>query len=174
MNSTEELEIPDTPPVTRIAEVDLTQAQTLLNRYRLHLNVVDIGQAIPGSFWGDEEAGLIADQLYIRADTPLHSLLHEACHYICMDSKRRSQLHTNAGGTSDEENAVCYLQILLSDHFTQFSKAKMMQDMNSWGYNFMLGSSEAWFKEDAEDARQWLIKHKLINAANQPSYQLRD
>ena len=173
MEPTEEPVVTDTSSVTRVAEIIFSEATGLLNRYQLNLIMIDSNQAIPGSFWGDEEAGLIGNQLYIRPDTPLHSLLHEACHYICMDSQRRSKLHTNAGGTSDEENAVCYLQILLSDHFTQFSRAKMMQDMNSWGYNFILGSSEAWFTEDAENARQWLLKHQLINEAGQPSYQLR-
>ena len=27
----------------------------------------------------------------------------------------------------------------------------------TWGYSFRLGSAAAWFAEDAEDARDWLI-----------------
>ena len=52
----------------------------------------------------------------MRDDTPVHSALHEACHYICMDKQRRNDLDTDAGGGYEEENGVCYLQILLADH----------------------------------------------------------
>ena len=41
---------------------------------------------LPGSYWGDSEAGLRANVLYVRADTPLHSLLHELSHYVCMSA----------------------------------------------------------------------------------------
>ena len=34
-------------------------------------------KSFPGSYWGDSEAGLRGNALYVRADTPLHSLLHE-------------------------------------------------------------------------------------------------
>lgn len=173
MTSATELSTPNNSSVTPVSDLAYTEAQSLLERYQLQLNKVEANQPIPGSFWGDEEAGLIGNQLYIRGDTPLHSLLHESCHYICMDSKRRSALHTNAGGTSDEENAVCYLQVLLADHFTDFGQETMMQDMDSWGYNFMLGSCSAWFKYDAEDSRQWLINHKLIDEAGKLCYRLR-
>lgn len=173
MKPAKELALATNTDVTRIAEIDFSEVQSLLKRYGIEPVLINVGEEIPGSFWGEEEAGLIGSTLYLRPDTPLHSLLHESCHCICMDNKRRSTLHTNAGGTSDEENAVCYLQILLADHFTGFNQAKMMRDMNHWGYNFILGSCEAWFKDDAQDARDWLLKHELINDLGQVSYQLR-
>lgn len=145
----------------------------LLGKYGLTLNIGDTKAAIPGSFWGDEEAGLIGNQVFARLDTPIHSVLHETCHYICMDHIRRLKLHTNAGGTNNEENAVCYLQILLSDQFSFIDRFKMMQDMDSWGYSFRLGSAKAWFESDAEDARQWLLKHQLINRYNNTTFKLR-
>ncbi len=169
-----ELQVPTNtqPPVMLYSEVDQVVLTKLLERYKMQLEVVDSKQ-IPGSFWGDEEAGLIGSVLYVRADTPLHSLLHEACHYICMDSERRAGLHTNAGGDYDEENAVCYLQILLADELPACTKQRMWQDMDSWGYTFRLGSTRAWFEGDAEDARQWLLSHKLIHCNNKPTYLLR-
>lgn len=160
------------PPVMLYSKVDQPALIKLLERYQMQLQVVN-SENIPGSFWGDEEAGLIGSKLYVRADTPLHSLLHEACHYICMDAERREGLHTNAGGDYDEENAVCYLQILLADELPPGNKQRMWQDMDSWGYTFRLGSTQAWFEGDAEDARQWLLKNNLINNKNQPGYQLR-
>jgi hypothetical protein len=86
----------------------------------------------------------------------VHSLLHEACHYICMDIARRGALHTDAGGTDTEENAVCYLQCLLAEALPGYSKQDCFRDMDTWGYHFILGSAEAWFERDAEDARRWL------------------
>lgn len=159
-------------PVMLYSQVEPSILTKLLQRYQLQLKVVDTAK-IPGSFWGDEEAGLIASKLYVRADTPLHSLLHEACHYICMDNERRKGLHTNAGGDYDEENAVCYLQILLADELPPCSKQRMWQDMDSWGYTFRLGSTRAWFEGDAEDAREWLLQHRLITDTVKPAYQLR-
>jgi hypothetical protein len=50
---------------------------------------------------------------------------------------------------------------------------RMMQDMDSWGYSFRLGSTRAWFKRDAEDAKDWLIQHQLLSPVGQPSWRLR-
>src|SRR5262245_52892692 len=83
---------------------------SMLGRFGLTLREVESGDTIPGSYWGDSEAGLLGAQLYARADTPVHSVLHEASHFICMDATRREALDRDAGGTHDEENAVCYLQ----------------------------------------------------------------
>jgi len=91
--------------------------------------MVASGASIPGSFWGDDEAGLIKNVLYIRPDTPVHSALHEACHFACMDNNRRTTLHTNAGGDADEENAVCYLQILLSDALPDMGSPALRSDL---------------------------------------------
>jgi len=129
-------------------------------------------QSIPGSYWGESEAGLIANKLYIRGDTPIHSLLHEACHYICMDKNRRNSLDTDAGGDYDEENAVCYLQILLSEHLENFNRNAMFKDMDTWGYTFRLGSAQRWFQEDAQDAKKWLLDKNIINHHEQVSFKI--
>lgn len=145
----------------------------LLSSYGLELAWVADDQSIPGSHFGDPEAGLVGNRLYARNDTPIHSVLHEACHYICMDDERRSQLHTDAGGDYDEENAVCYLSILLADRIPGFGAARMMIDMDTWGYTFRLGSARRWFEEDAEDARRWLQDHGVTNTIDQPNQHLR-
>ena len=33
---------------------------------------------------------------------------------------------------------------------------RAIADMDAWGYSFRLGSTRAWFENDAEDARRWL------------------
>jgi len=163
----------DTVPVTRCAELDPGALQTLLSVFGLQLEFVAPHAAIEGSFWGDEEAGLIDNRLLVRDDTPVHSALHEACHYICMDSSRREGLHTDAGGDYDEENGVCYLQILLAEHLPGMSQSQMMADMDAWGYSFRLGCSAQWFKFDADDAANWLKHHGIIDAAGNPTWKLR-
>lgn len=154
----------------RCREADLG---VLLGRYGLQPVLLEPGAPIPGSYWGEPEAGLVDDRLYLRPDTPLHSALHEGCHYICMDQARRSRLHTDAGGEVAEENAVCYLQVLLADQVPGMGRSRMFADMDAWGYSFRLGSSRAWFEQDAEDARDWLRQHQLITAADQPTWRLR-
>ena len=145
----------------------------LLARYGLEMVWVNQHEAIPGSYWGEQEAGLIANRLYLQAGTPLHSALHEACHYICMDPARRSTLDTNAAGDYAEENAVCYLQIVLAAALPLAGSQRMQQDMDTWGYTFRLGSAHVWFAQDAEEAQAWLLQHKIIDNRNQPTWHLR-
>ncbi len=145
----------------------------LLDRYGLELCWVDDGEAIPGSHWGDPEAGLVGTAVYVRRDTPVHSLLHETCHMICMDDERRRRLDTDAGGDDAEEAAVCYLQIVLAGELPGLGAARLMSDMDRWGYIFRLGSARAWYEGDAEDSRQWLARHGLIDDASRPSWRKR-
>ncbi|MEB8433943.1 hypothetical protein OO007_17020 [Cocleimonas sp. KMM 6892] len=159
--------------VLYISDIQVNSLQKLLSKYKLELRITSSSEEIPGSYWGDSEAGLINNQLFVRNDTPLHSALHEACHFICMDRQRRENLDTNAEGDYDEENAVCYLQILLADEIPELGRLKMMSDMDEWGYTFRLGSAKNWFEKDAEDALEWLVSFHLLDSSNQPNYQLR-
>ena len=161
------------PDVLRLGDIDSGEIVRLLTRFGLQLRHCASQEAIPGSYWGDDEAGLKADNLYARDDTPLHSILHEACHYICLDPLRRQQLDTNAGSDEAEENAVCYLQILLADEIDSLGRERMFCDMDNWGYSFRLGSSRAWFEHDAGDALDWLITHKLVDGRKRPLAGLR-
>ncbi len=149
------------------------QLSTLLKPYGIEIKHVTDDEIIPGSFFGEREAGLIGNKLYLRHNTPIHSALHESGHYICMDPKRRAKLDTDAEGDYDEENGVCYLQILLAEHIPEMGKERMMTDMDSWGYTFRLGSAKAWFENDAEDAKKWLIDHDLIDIQQNPTWQFR-
>lgn len=158
--------------VLRVSDCHIQSLQKLLKKYQLTLQLIESKDDIPGSYWGDSEAGLIGNKVYVRQDTPVHSLLHETCHYICMDQSRREALNTDAAGDYDEENGVCYLQILLSDDIPEMGRQRMFTDMDSWGYTFRLGSAQRWFEEDAEDAYNWLKQFGIIKE-NKVSYQLR-
>lgn len=156
-----------------VADLPSHALQNLLDPYAILLEIVPNSAPIPGSFWGDSEAGIIKNTLYVWPETPVHSALHEACHYICLDSERREELDTDAGGDYDEENAVCYLQILLAAKLSGCSADTLMKNMDSWGYSFRLGSTFAWFQDDAEDAQQWLLREQLIDQDNVPTGRLR-
>ena len=142
----------------------------LLERYGLDLVLVAPEQVIPGSYWGEREAGLIGAKIYARLDTPLHSVLHETAHFACMAPERRAGLDTDAGGDDAEESAVCYLQILMAQSLPNAGAERMCRDMDEWGYSFRLGSAARWFAADAEDARRWLEQHGLIDAAGRVTY----
>ncbi|MEM9593256.1 MAG: hypothetical protein AAGD06_03295 [Acidobacteriota bacterium] len=163
----------DGASVLTCADVGWKPLRALLERYGLELSPVADGGDLPGSYWGAPEAGLVELRVFARGDTPVHSLLHEACHAICVDPDRRRSLHTEAGGDDDEENGVCYLQILLADHIPGVGRGRLMTDMDSWGYSFRLGSTRAWFERDAEDAKAWLLAHGLIDGASRIVWRLR-
>ncbi len=156
------------PEVTPITDLPAAALKSLLKIYGLRIENVADGIEIPGSYWGEREAGLIGNILYLRADTPVHSALHEACHFICMDETRRAALHTDAKGDDIEEVGVCYLQALLAARLEGYSQAQLFADMDAWGYSFVLGSAQAWFERDAEDGRAWLLRHGLINQDEVP------
>jgi hypothetical protein len=150
--------------VMRVRQLARAELSALLGRFGLTVESVSGSMPIPGSFWGAPEAGLIGDRILVRDDTPVHSVLHEACHYICMSPARRQHLHTDAGGDHAEEDAVCYLQVLLADQLPAYSSTRLFADMDAWGYSFRLGSARRWFEADADDARAWLLREGLIAA----------
>ncbi|WP_249352550.1 MULTISPECIES: hypothetical protein [unclassified Rudaea] len=145
-----------------LADIDWNDAEALLARYGLALERVADGAPIPGSYWGEPEAGVIGAAVYARGDTPVHSLLHEACHLVVAPAERRATIHTDASDSQDEEDATCYLQILLADYLPGVGSTRLMDDMDAWGYTFRLGSARAWFERDAEDARAWLAGRGLL------------
>lgn len=145
----------------RVWRRDLTNA---LAPFGLTIQWCRRNETIPGSFWGEPEAGRIGPVLYLRPDTPVHSALHEASHYICMDVVRRDRDDIDAGGTALEECAVCYLQICLADALPGVGRSRMLEDMDRWGYSFRLGSARAWFERDAEDAREFLVRRGVFDA----------
>ena len=148
--------------VMTLQEMDFRVVESLLARLGLRLVMLSAGAEIPGSYWGAPEAGLSGDQLFARPDTPVHSVLHEAAHLLCMGPERRAGLHKSgdAGGDVAEEDAVCYLQILLGDGIAApgWSRGRLFADMDAWGYSFRLGSTQRWFEHDADEARYWLAK----------------
>lgn len=149
--------------VLRLSSIDVAAVRALLQRHRLVLECVGDEMPIPGSYWGESEAGVIGERIYARADTPVHSLLHESCHLIVAPAERRAHIHTNASESQIEEDAACYLQIVLADELPGVGAARLCADMDRWGYTFRLGSTQAWFERDAEDARAWLIARGLLD-----------
>ena len=150
--------------VLRLADIGLDDAAALLARHGLELITAPDGMPIPGSYWGDDEAGVIGHSVHARADTPVHSLLHEACHLLVLPPDRRAAVHTDATDSIEEEDATCYLQIVLADSLPGVGRVRLMADMDAWGYSFRLGSAHAWFEHDAAEARVLLIARGLLPA----------
>ena len=151
------------PKVLRLADIGFQPAIALLARFGLDLIEVVPGRPIPGSFWGDSEAGVISEQVFARLDTPVHSLLHEASHLIVLPRERRLLVDTDATDCDLEEDATCYLQILLADALPAVGRERLMSDMDAWGYSFRLGSTRAWFSSDADDARRLLLERQIVD-----------
>lgn len=164
---------PPAPPVLRLEDLDPSPVAALLARFGLRMLVLDADAEIPGSYWGECEAGLVGDALYARPDTPLHSILHEGCHWITCTPERRASVHTDAADTEDEEIATCWLQIVLADDIPGFGRERALADMDAWGYSFRLGSARAWFEQDAQDARAWLRAQDLVDDDGRCRYRVR-
>jgi hypothetical protein len=159
--------------VLRVGPLPDASVLALTRRFGVELRHLSKDEVLPGSYWGDSEAGLRGNVLYVRADTPLHSLLHELSHFVCMSAERRGNLDRDAGGDDAEECAVCYLQILLADELPPLGRERMFADMDAWGYTFRLGTSREWFERDAEDARVWLNESGLIDDRLRPTFRLK-
>jgi hypothetical protein len=155
-----------TPSIVLCSDLPPAALEGLLAPYGLAVSWCAPGGAIPGTYWGEPEAGLIGATLYLRPDTPVHSALHEAGHFICMDAARRARLHTDAGGTLLEECGVCYLQMLLADGLPGVGRLRIQADMDAWGYTFRLGSARAWFESDADDAIGFLRERGLVDPSS--------
>ncbi len=157
----------------RLTGLDRIALGVLLARFDLELRLVPLGEDIPGSYWGESEAGLKGNTLYARPDTPLHSVLHEAAHFVCMSPERRAGLDRDAGGDDAEESAVCYLQLMLACELPQCGLERACADMDDWGYSFRLGSTRAWFEQDAADSRLWLLAEGLLDGSGRLTGTLR-
>ena len=129
-----------------LSGIDRPGVVRLLLGYGLELRVLPAAEPIAASYWGEREAGLRGNTLFARLDTPLHSILHEAAHYICMTPQRRAAL-----------------QLLLADALGRIGHERLCADMDAWGYSFRLGAAQAWFECDAEDSRAWLQQHGIID-----------
>jgi hypothetical protein len=150
--------------VLTLAGIGFDDAAALLHRYGLTLQRVADGDAIPGSYWGQPEAGIIGSTVYARGDTPVHSLLHEAGHLIVLPPGRRAGVHTDATDSVAEEDAVCVLQSLLGDALPGVGRERVLADMDAWGYTFRFGSARAYVEQDAESAWAWLQARGLVDA----------
>ena len=150
--------------VLTLADIGFDAPAALLARYGLALVRVADGEAIPGSYWGDSEAGIIGSTVHARGDTPVHSLLHEAGHLIVLPAERRAAVHTDATDSIPEEDAVCVLQGLLGDALPGVGRERVLADMDAWGYTFRLGSARQYVELDAEPAWAWLQARGLVAA----------
>lgn len=160
--------------VLTVGDIGLAAISPLAEKFGLQLVEVVPDQPLPGSFWGNPEAGIVGRTVYVSSETPVHSFLHEACHIICMTPALRDSHAGNAGSDDLEEAAVCYLQLALADQVPGVGRSRLMADMDAWGYSFRLGSTERWYSDDADDARAWLQRYSLIDGSGQPTFRLRE
>jgi hypothetical protein len=150
--------------VLPLGAIDIGAVTALLARFDLTLKLLPDGADIPGSYWGAPEAGLVGTIVYARHDTPVHSLLHEAAHLIVLPAERRALVHTDATDSIEEEDAVCVLQALLGDALPGVGGARVLADMDAWGYTFRLGSARAYVERDADAAWRWLQQRGLVTS----------
>ena len=153
---------PDPAAVLVIAEVDLSDVRQLLASVRLEFILEPDHAPIPGSYWGEPEAGIIGRCVHARLDSPVHSVLHEAAHLAVAAAEGRHDIHTDASDSTIEEDATCYLEIIWAERLAGVGRERILSDMDAWGYTFRLGSAKRWFEEDAEDARAWLAERGLV------------
>ena len=155
----------------RINGIDRVALAMLLARYGLELTLVAPQEVIPGSYWGDSEAGLIGHRIHARLDTPLHSVLHEAAHSICMTPERRAGLDTDAGG--DDAGGVRRVlsagaagRCAAGGRAASGCSATWTSGATASGW----AAQQPGSNQDADDARAWLVKHGVLDAQCRVTY----
>lgn len=143
--------------VLRVRGAAPAALERFATRFGVTIHLVENHAVIPASFWGEPEAGVADARLWVRGDTPIHSLLHEVAHVLCARAAGRRPFVRDAGSDDLEECAVCYLQVLLADELPPMTRARMWRDMDRWGYTFREGSARRWFFGDGVDGRDWLV-----------------
>lgn len=160
--------VEDGSGVLRVAQIDLADLQSLLASVGLRLVLEPDGASIPGSYWGEPEAGIIGQDVHVRLDTPIHSVLHEAAHLAVAAAEGRHDIHTDASDSTIEEDATCFLEIIWAGLLPGVGRDRIFADMDAWGYTFRAGSAKAWFTGDAEDAEAWLVARGLVQSERMP------
>ena len=64
--------------VVEFRDLSRNASDELLSAYGLELITLTLDAEIPASYWGAPEAGIAGQCVFVRADTPAHSLLHDA------------------------------------------------------------------------------------------------
>src|SRR3546814_6813027 len=80
--------------VLRLRDISFVDVATLLARYDLHLERVADDAPIPGSYWGDCEAGLIGATVHARSEehtSDLQSLMRISYAVFCLKKKNNTQ-----------------------------------------------------------------------------------
>lgn len=127
----------------RIRDLSNGSVARLIQRYGLDLETVPAGEAITGSYWGEPEAGIVGNTIYVRGDTPVHSVLHEASHVICMSPDRRASLDRDAGGDDLEECAVCFFADRTRKRATRCRRETTHAGYGRLGLQFSTGQCDA-------------------------------
>ncbi|MEL7311041.1 MAG: hypothetical protein AAFN07_06000 [Pseudomonadota bacterium] len=131
--------------------------RTVFREFALVLIVHPDDASLPASYWGDSEAGVTGRSIHVRGNTPIHSLLHEACHVVCTTA---AEFVRDAGGCDDEESAVCAMQLLLAEVLPGVGAERMARDMDDWGYSFREGSAWQFRSGDGRHALDWLADER--------------
>jgi len=63
--------------------------------------------------------------------------------------------------------------VLLAERLRGYDRAGLWRDMDDWGYSFRLGRARDWFEQDAHEARAWLERAGIIDAAGALTGRLR-
>ena len=108
---------------------------------------------------------MIGATVYARADTPVHSLLHEAGHLIVLPPERRAARAYRRHRFGRRRRRGLRAAGRCSATRCRASAAtRVLADMDAWGYTFRLGSARAYVEHDAADAWRWLREHGLVDA----------
>jgi len=79
--------------------IDRLALEVMLDRYGLGLVLVAPEEVIPGSYWGEREAGLIGARIFVRLDTlPQHR--------AALDTQRRAHVDPSLRLSLDSSGAL--------------------------------------------------------------------
>jgi len=144
-----------------------------LDRYGLSLHLVAPDEVIPARI-GASARRADGIQIFARLDTAGAFGAARGRPFYLHDAGTARRLGYRCRRRSCGRECVCYLQIILAQSLPNVGRERMCRDMDEWAIRSGWEAPRSGSIQDAEDARDWLMRHGVLDSQSRPTYAVDD